>query len=137
MVAGVHILGLAVSVGILLWFDLRLLGLSMTTIRVSDVYRRLMPWAGAGFAVMFVSGAAIFAAFATAAYGNVYFRLKMLAIVLAGVNAAVYHMRTVRQIQVWDASAVLPAPARRAGLISILLWLSVIVAGRMMLYSMF
>jgi len=60
-----HIIGLVFSVGVVLWLDLRLLGVSMTGVPVSRVYRRLMPLAFVGFAVMIVSGATIFTGFAT------------------------------------------------------------------------
>jgi hypothetical protein len=134
---GIHILGLALSVGTLVWFDLRLVGVSMRRVPVSAVYRRLMPWTLAGFAVMFLSGGALLAGFATAAYGNVYFRLKATAIVLAGVNALVYHLVSERGIAAWDTAERPPGPARMAGLVSIVLWATVILCGRMMSYTMF
>jgi len=137
IVVAIHILGLIVSVGTLVWFDLRLVGLSMTRIPVSIVYRRLMPWMFLGFVVMFTSGGMLLAGFATAAFGNLYFRLKMAAIVLAGLNALVYHVRTERQIARWNDAARPPLPARMAGLISVALWAGVILAGRMMSYTMF
>jgi hypothetical protein len=133
----IHILGMIVSVGLLLWMDLRLLGVALTRSPVSLVVRRLMPWFGAGFAVMFLSGAAIFAGYATAAYGNRYFRIKMLAIVLAGLNALVYHFVTERRIVIWDHDAGPPTGARLAGLISLVLWTTVILSGRLMSYTMF
>jgi hypothetical protein len=137
ILVAIHLLGLSLSVGLLVWFDLRLLGVSMPRVRVSDVYRRLMPWTLAGFVVMFASGGLLLAGFATAAYGNTYFRLKVAAILLAGVNAAVYHLVTERRIAQWDAGIRPAGPARFAGLASIALWAIVILAGRMMSYTMF
>ena len=137
LVVAVHILGLTISVGTLIWFDLRLLGVSMLRIPVSKLYRRLMPLILTGFAVMFVSGGILLAAYATAAYGNLYFRIKAAALLLAGVNAFFYHRVTERQIHTWDEARYPSRPARAAGLISILVWGIVIVAGRMMSYTMF
>jgi hypothetical protein len=137
ILVAVHILALTVSVGTLVWFDLRLLGIGMLTIPVSELYRRLMPWTLSGFALMFASGGMLLAAFATAAYDNLYFRIKAAALILAGVNAIVYHRVTERQIARWDEARRPSVPARAAGLISILLWAVVIVAGRMMSYTMF
>jgi len=137
IVVAFHILGLTLSVGTLIWFDLRLLGISMRSIRVSEVYRRLAPWLLSGFSVMFVTGAMLFTAFATSAYGNLYFRIKAVAILLAGVNALVYHFTTERAIARWDEAPRPPLGARMAGLTSIVVWASVIVAGRMMSYTMF
>lgn len=137
IVVAVHILGLTLSVGTLIWFDLRLLGVSMLRISVSQLYRRLMPWILSGFAVMFVSGGILLAAYATSAYGNLYFRIKAIALLLAGINAFFYHRVAERQIHRWDEARLPSFPARAAGLISILVWGVVILAGRMMSYTMF
>jgi hypothetical protein len=137
IVVAIHILGLTLSVGTLIWFDLRLLGISMLRIPVSQLYRRLMPWTLSGFAVMFVSGGILLVAYATSAYGNIYFRIKAIALLLAGINAFFYHRVTERQIHRWDEARVPSVPARAAGLISILVWGVVIFAGRMMSYTMF
>jgi len=83
IVVAVHILGLTLSVGTLLWVDLRLLGVALQRARVSEVYRSLAPWFLVGFALMLASGATLFAAFATSAYANFWFRMKMAALVLA------------------------------------------------------
>jgi hypothetical protein len=132
-----HLLGLMLSVGILLWVDLRLMGVTMQRSRVSDVYRNLAPWFLSGFGVMLVSGAMLFAGFATSAYGNLYFRIKIVALLLAGVKAVIYHFAAQRASAGWDAAPRPPAPVRIAGLTSIVLWATVILAGRMISYTMF
>jgi hypothetical protein len=96
-----------------------------------------MPWAFGGFLVMVVSGVTLASGFATAAYGNVYFRVKMVALLLAAVNALVYHRITERRVANWDGAADTPLPARMAGLISIVLWVIVILAGRMISYTLY
>jgi hypothetical protein len=137
IVVAIHILGMILSAGLLVWMDLRLLGAALTRYPVSLVTRRLMPWFAVGFAIMFLSGGALFTGYATAAYGNIYFRLKMVAIVAAGLNALIYHLAAERRIAAWDGDATPPLGARLAGLTSILLWTGVILAGRMMSYTMF
>jgi hypothetical protein len=137
ILVGLHILGIALSVGTLLWVDLRLLGVSLQRARVTDVYRSLSPWFIAGFAVMFITGGMLFAGFATSAYGNPYFRFKVVVMSLAGANALVYHFTAGRRAAAWDEAARPPVAARAAGLVSLLIWASVIVAGRMISYTMF
>lgn len=136
IVVALHLMGITLSVGTLVWFDLRLLGASMTGVQASLIYRRLMPWMCTGFAVMFITGFLLLAGFATAAYDNLYFRIKISAMVLAAANAFVYHRFTERRIAQWDAG-VPPTGARAAGLVSMCVWAVVIVAGRMMSYTMF
>ncbi len=137
LVVALHILGLTLSVGTLLWVDLRLLGLSLRGMRVSEVYRGLVPWFIVGFLMMFASGAVLFTAYATSAYANVFFRIKMLALVLAALNAVAFHFLGGSRSAAWDAAPQPPAAVRIAGLTSLALWVAVIVAGRLMSYTMF
>jgi hypothetical protein len=133
----IHILGMILSVGTIVWMDLRLLGLGMRRVPVSVAYRQLMPWAGAGFVVMLVTGSMLLMAYASKAYENPYFRVKVVALALAGLNALVYHTTIERRIGRWDAQARPPLGARLAGLFSILLWAGVVLAGRMTAYTLY
>jgi hypothetical protein len=136
-VVGVHILALTLSVSLLLWVDLRMVGLALRGLCVTQVYRALAPWFLFGFAVMIASGAALFTAYATRAYGNDFFRIKMAALLLAAVNALVFHYVTQRSAAQWDLRAKPPLGVRAAGYASLALWAIVILAGRMMSYTMF
>ena len=137
ILVGLHVLGLMFSAGMLMWFDLRLLGFALTSARVTHVYRRLIPWATVGFVMMAVTGALLFTGYAASAWGNPYFRVKAAAIVLAGLNALVYHRSTERGIAGWDADVRPPRAARLAGAVSLLAWAVVILCGRMMAYTMY
>lgn len=137
ILVAVHILGLIWSVGMLLWVDLRMIGAGFASRPLSELYRRLSPWFLAGFAVMFISGGALFAGFATSAYANGYFRVKLVLLVLAGLNVLGYHLLTRRTAADWDAARRPPAPVRLAGWVSIVVWTGVILAGRMISYTMF
>jgi hypothetical protein len=135
-VATVHILSLMLSVGMFIWFDFRLVGI-LTGGRVSEVYRRLIPWATVGFVLMFVTGGILFVGYATEAYHNVYFWTKMSAIALAGLNALLYHLVTKKGRADWDQDARPAFAARAAGMASIVLWATVIICGRLMSYTIF
>ena len=56
IIEGTHLLGIALSVGMLCWFDLRLLGLAFRDEPVSKVWQQVMPVAFIGFGLMFVTG---------------------------------------------------------------------------------
>ena len=135
-VEGMHVLALAFSVGTIAWFDLRLVGLAMRTRPASDVYQGLKPWMITGFGVMFVTGALLFAAHATKAYESRVFRAKVALLLLAGVNMLVFHLTIDRRRAEWNEAPVPPMAARAAGLLSLVLWLSVIAAGRMLAYDL-
>jgi uncharacterized protein DUF6644 len=135
VIEGVHLLGIGLSVGLLCWFDLRLLGLVMTREPISKVWKRVMPSAFAGFALMFVTGGLLFWAEAATAYNSVHFWIKMALILLAGVNAGYFELSTHKHMSEWDNEVVPPMRARLAGLTSLVLWTAVIVTGRTMAYA--
>lgn len=130
VIVGLHALSLAASVGIVLWFDLRLLGLAMREQRVSEVYRSLAPWMLSGFAVMFATGLLLFWAQAARCYENVYCHTKIPLLLVPAANAMIYHLVTERNIAKWDADAMPPVAARIAGAVSIVSWTTIIVLGR-------
>lgn len=136
IIEGIHVLALGVSVGLLIWFDLRLLGLIMPDQPISKIHRHIMPWAALGFTLMFLSGSLLFWANALKAYGSLYFRLKVLFLFLAGANAVAFELATKRNIQSWDSAPVLPGKVKLAGLLSLIFWIAVITFGRATAYHL-
>jgi hypothetical protein len=66
-----------------------------------------------------------------ATYGsNLYFRVKMALIVLAGINMGVYHLAVNRGVESWQTAAATPTRARIVGAFSLCLWLAIVAAGR-------
>lgn len=133
---GTHVLGLAFSVGTILWFDLRLLGFAMRHDRVSDVFTQLRPWMTAGFLIMIVTGTMLFTSRPADAYVSVYFRIKLGLLVFGALNVLIFHTTIDRERQQWDAAETPPFRARMAGLVSLILWFSIIAAGRIMAYNL-
>jgi hypothetical protein len=137
VVESVHVLTLCVFVGMSVLLDLRLLGLTLRRVPASEVIGRLVPWMVVGFIVMMVSGVMLFYAIPVRSYHNIFFRLKLMTLVLAGVNAWVFHNTVHRQVAGWDRDQVPPRAARVAGMLSLVLWAVVIVSGRMIAYNWF
>jgi hypothetical protein len=137
IVLTVHVLTLTVFVGTAVMIDLRLLGMAMPRVPVSEVMARLLPWTGAGFLVMMTSGALLFYATPLARYQNLFFRLKMLTLGLAAVNAWVFHNTVYRRVAEWDLDPVPPRGARVAGGLSLACWAVMIMLGRMIPYQLY
>ena len=135
VVLTIHVLTLSVFVGTALMIDLRLLGVVMIRVPASQVIERLVPWTAAGLILMMTSGALLFYAAPLARYQNIFFRMKMAALVLALLNAWLFHRTVYRRIADWDRDAVPPRYARLAGGLSLALWVVIITAGRMMAYQ--
>ena len=130
----VHLLGMISFVGTIGTFDLRLLGLWMRDRPVSQLAGRLLPIAWACFSVMAASGSLLFSSRATEIYVNAAFRFKLLLLILAGVNVLVFHITVYRRVARWDEAHATPLTAKLAGGISLLIWVGVVAAGRMIAY---
>jgi hypothetical protein len=124
-----HLFGIVVLVGSTSALDLRLLNLMMRGEPVSKLAPRLLKWAWAGFAVQVVTGSLLFSSEATRCYDNPAFRLKMLLIALAGVNALGFEW-TYRSVAKWGEGPSTPIAAKAAGCLSILFWFGIVAAGR-------
>lgn len=137
VVETLHVLGLALSVGLLAIADLRLLGVYLRDEPVSDSLSQLRPWILGGFALMVVTGIPLFAAQAAALSVKPAFLIKLVFIALAAANAALFEFRLGRRVQVWGAVAAGPPwDARIAGGLSLLCWAVVILCGRWIAYGL-
>jgi hypothetical protein len=131
----VHLFGVVVLVGAASVLDLRLIGVAFKDYTVSMLAARFLPWIWTGFAVQVVTGILLFSSEATKMYGSDVFRVKMLLIAVAGLNAFVFHVLAYRSVGKWEQDAVAPLSARFAGTFSILLWFGIVGAGRWIAYS--
>src|SRR5438552_464847 len=76
LVSTVHVVSLSLFVGTAVMLDLRLLGMTLRDVPVSEVAGRLRPWTIAGFVLMLASGSLLFYANPTPRYQNLFFRIK-------------------------------------------------------------
>jgi uncharacterized protein DUF6644 len=130
----IHLIGLGISVGTIVWIDLRLMGKVMRDVRISEVVSRLEPWAIGGFTVMMLSGLFLFLGKPDNYYGTTAFKLKMLLLPLAGLNVLFFHRRVFPNVEQWDEGVVPPWQGRLVGAVSMSLWVVIIVLGRWTAY---
>lgn len=135
IVETVHVLAIALFGGTLAMIDLRLLGRACTGVPVSEMTRRLLPWTLAGFVVLVITGLLLFYAIPVRTYHSLWFRLKVLLMVVAALNAWWLHRRIARDRGQWDSAPTPPRAARVAAALSLAAWIGVIVAGRMIAYN--
>ena len=134
IIESIHTLGITVVVGTVAILDLRLLGLVMKREPVSHIARQTLTWTWAGFAVMFTTGMLLSISEAATNYYNLAFRIKLLLLVLVGINPLIFHLTVYRSVNTWDVAPVTPARARAAAACSLILWTGIIVSGRMIAY---
>jgi uncharacterized membrane protein len=137
LIESTHVLSLTLFVGLAVMLDLRLLGLTLKNVPVSEMLDRVLPWIKVGFAIMMVTGVLLFYAIPVRNYQNLFFRIKVIMLLLAGLNVWLFHTRVERRIADWDLDPVAPKAARFAAGISLFLWAGIVVAGRMIAYNWF
>jgi hypothetical protein len=137
IVESVHVLTLTLFLGTTVMLDLRLLGVALRRVPVTEVERQLLPWTAAGFALMVISGALLFYAIPVRTYLNIFFRVKVVMLILSGLNVWVFHSMVYRAVSEWDLDPVPPRGARVAAVLSLLLWSGIVIAGRMIAYNWF
>ncbi len=136
IVDGIHVLGLSIFLGMLLFWELKLFNSGVRGASVAETWARLAPWILAGFVIMLVTGVLLFVSEPVRFYGNVFFRIKMVALVIVGANALGFHFSIGRRLVDWDERP-LPASAHWVGVVSITLWVLIVFCGRLIAYNWF
>jgi hypothetical protein len=134
---GTHVLALMVFAGTILMVDLRMLGVVFRDIPYSALNNRILPVTVTGFAILLVTGALLFAANPVHYYHSVWFRLKVVFILLAAANIFWFHRRTQATIEAWDTAPSPPSSVKLAAAASLTCWILVIACGRLTAFTWF
>lgn len=126
-----HFIGLTLLMGSIATWDLRLLGF-LPEGRVT-AFHRLVPFAILGFGINAVTGTMFLVTFPDQYVYNAAFHVKVLCLLLAGANVLFFYLVVFRRLHDAPAGAP-PLLARLSGAISLCLWITVIVCGRMITF---
>jgi len=126
----VHVIAFVTVVGTIAVMDLRLLGVASHRWPVTSISNDTLPWTWGAFVVAMVSGSLLFVSKASEYVVNANFQWKMILIVLAGVNMAVFHVFTWRSVHKWDTDTAVPLGGKIAGGLSLFLWILVVFFAR-------
>ena len=127
-----HTIGMALLIGSLGLINLRVLGYKVELPILGT--RDLLPLAWLGFTINAISGAALFVSDAVYFFSSYTFRIKMLLIILGGINAALLSGRIFREARVGET--VIPTPGTKAiAASSLVFWLGAVIAGRLIAYT--
>ena len=135
LIESLHVIAITVFVGTIAMVDLSLLGYAFAGTPVSEMTRRILPWTVAGFVIMAITGVLLFYAIPVRTYHSVWFRLKVVLLLVAAINIWIFHCRVQRERERWDRDPVPLLGARVCAAISLMVWASVVVAGRMIAYN--
>jgi uncharacterized protein DUF6644 len=129
-IESVHVLAFTLVVGSISIVDLRLLGVVSTNRSVVSVAADVLPFTWTAFVFAVLTGSALFTSHAIGYSQNFQFRMKMLLLVLAGVNMLTFHWIMGPGLGRWSEPRQTPRQGKIAGLISLMLWIGIVTFGR-------
>jgi hypothetical protein len=124
----IHFIGLCLLMGAMLVVDLRLIGL-MRQVSLKAVLT-LLPIAIGGFILNLVSGLAFFVSNPLSYWPNPAFKLKMVLVLIAGLNALYFEIAEHRPIKAADPHGDTHRATKISAGLSLGLWLLIIFWGR-------
>lgn len=125
-----HFIGLCLLLGALLLVDLRLLGLWRNiTIASVSVFMRI---ALVGFAINLATGFVMFCADPYNYWTNSAFHIKLILILLAGLNLLWFLVMERRRVLALPDNALPGSSTRLSAALSLILWIAIIIAGRLL-----
>jgi hypothetical protein len=134
IILATHLTCIAVFGGMILITNLRLLGWTLRSQSVTDVVGRLRPWKWGGLVIMVTCGALLAGSEAGKYYINPYFWTKITLLALLVVHSLVFRRSVYQNTAELDRAEVMPGRAKLAASLSLILWISVVCAGRMIGY---
>ena len=127
LIQAFHLVALGFLAGSILMVDLRLLGKGFSQQPIARVARDARPWGGGSLGAMVVTGVPQFISLATKEYDSPYFRWKMLMLLIALIFTFTVKQRIAYAPEGRFGGGV----SKAVGLVSIGLWTSVAVNGRL------
>jgi hypothetical protein len=129
-IESVHVLAIVLVVGTISIVDLRLIGIASLDRPVKRLMSDVLPYTWSAFAVAAVTGLSLFSSDAVNYSNNFFFKGKLVLLVLAGINMAVFHLKGISGVARWGTAKKPPVAAKVAGALSLLLWICVVAFGR-------
>jgi hypothetical protein len=132
IILSTHLSCIAIFGGMILVTNLRLLGWFMVDVPFSRLYLALRPWKRLGFCIMVGCGLCLAGSEADKYYPNPIFWTKLTLILMVLVHYIIFRGIVYRNPKALDAG--IPKMARIAAASSLILWLSIVTAGRWIAY---
>ena len=129
-----HLICIAIFGGMILFTDLRLLGVTLRSYSISEVVLGLRPWKRAGGVIIIAMGLLLGGSEADKYYPNPYFWAKMTFLALIGVHAMIFRPIVYNKTAELDKAPAIPGQAKLAAYLSLLLWTGMVTFGRLIGY---
>lgn len=130
-----HVMSIMLFAGTIFMVDLRLLGVIFKKVPFSEMDKRILPLTVAGLILLVITGIILVYSKPLVYYYSTFFRFKMVVILLAMVNIAVFHKKVQAGQANWDSDEKAPRAGQISAIISLVSWIVVIILGRMIAYD--
>ncbi len=127
-----HFIGLTMLVGSIALIDLRIIGVGRG-IRIADLHR-LVGFTVAGFVLNVLTGSLFVIGQPDQYFLNRAFHFKLVFLTLAGLNVLAFYTTQFRRLQQLGPDDQAPMAARCMAAVSLLCWIGVICAGRLLTF---
>jgi len=128
----IHFIGLSLLLGGLIVIDTRLAGY-FRGVNIAATHK-LLPWVFIGFGLNLVTGVLFFFGDPMRYAINIGFRIKMVLVVIAGLNALWFWFKINPAMRSWEPDTDPPVVAKLVAWISLVSWTGVLLFGRLIPY---
>jgi hypothetical protein len=128
-----HFIGMTLLIGIVGAIDLRVLGVARA-VPLGPLHR-FLPLAFIGFGINLITGIFFFCHDPLVYAFNVAFRIKMLLILVSGLNALWFRLGVFMDVDKWGPGIEASYLAKVISALSLLIWIGVITAGRYIAFT--
>jgi hypothetical protein len=125
-----HLTGMGLFGGMIAMTDLRILGVAMTKYPMADVHNQLRPYKHLGLTLVVICGALLAWSKAALYWPNPFFKLKLALLAAVAIHALVFRGSVYKRLSEMDKFGSATSSAKLAAVISLVLWVALVAAGR-------
>jgi hypothetical protein len=133
-VQSVHIVCIAIVMGSVTLIDLRLLNITGRSQSISNMTSRLLPAVWVAIVILFLTGSILAIGEPVRSLENPAFQAKMLMLLCVGSLTFFFQQMVRGDVAFWEMSPARRATAKATAIVSLLLWVGIVFAGRWIAY---
>jgi hypothetical protein len=126
----IHVIAIVFVFGSIARLDMRLMGLVWRDRPVTEIAAEMLPWTWTSFVIASIFGLLLWSSKPIEYFAIAFFDVKMILILLAGINMLYFQFVTFKDVTVWDRRPIPPTVVRVQGALSMACWVSVLICGR-------
>ena len=134
-IQSIHIVAIGIVVGSVFMIDLRVLGWAGRDQTLAETVGRFGPWLSGALGVLLVTGALMVVGAPARELLSFSFWLKMCLVAIGTFIAAAFQLALKRNEHHWEESVVKRRTTKGLAILTLLLWVGVIILGRLIAYD--